>query len=145
MIYHGLLTARPLSRHATCASIFLRLLKRFGPNQRILTQFYPSVIKGVLSFGISVCFGGVSFSDIDHLEGIVRRTSCIVGGVLLSIASLHSIRLRSRARKIIDDPTHSANCLFELLPSGRRLELSKLELSRFSYSCFHDAVFSVQL
>ena len=41
---------------------FLRQLKRFGLNQRILTQFYRSVIDS-LSFGISVRFAGASSSD----------------------------------------------------------------------------------
>ena len=73
----------------------LRQLERFGLNQRILTQFYRSVIETVLSFRISVWFGGTSSSDIDQLECIVRQACCIVADILPSIASLYSTVLRS--------------------------------------------------
>ena len=108
---------------------FWRQLKRFGLNERRLTQFYRSVIESVLSFGISVWFAGASSSDVDQLECIVRQVSGIVGGLLPSIASLYSTRLRSRARKITGYPTHPASCLCEpLSPSADVLQPSKLEL-----------------
>ena len=73
--------------------------------------------------------GGASSSDVDQLEHIVRQASCIFGGVLSSMASLYSTEgLRSRARKIVGDPMHPANCLFEPSLPADVLELSKLEL-----------------
>ena len=119
----------------------LRQLKKFGLNQRIFTQFYRSAMESVLSFGISVWFWALRpLNDVNQLERIVRQASCIVGGVLPSVASLYSTRLRRRARNIIGDPTHPANCLFQPLPSGRRFRAIKTRTSRFRYSFFPEAV-----
>ena len=77
------------------------------------------VVPGGCDWGISVRFAGASASDqLEH--NLVRQASCIVGGVFSSVASLYSTRLRSRARKIIGNPTHPAYCLFEPLPSFRQ-------------------------
>ena len=76
MICHGLLTPLPLSRDATCASLFLRQLERFDLNQRVLIQFYRSVIESVLSFGISAWFWGRFVQYTDQLERIVRHAPC---------------------------------------------------------------------
>ena len=144
MICHGLLAAHPLSRDAMYTHLYcLRQLKRFGLNQRILTQFYHAVIESALSFGISVWFGDASFCDIDQLERVVRQASCIVSGVLPSITSLYSTRLRSGAHKIIGDPMHPANCLFKPVPSSRCFRAIKTRTSQFRYNFFPEAILSV--
>ena len=146
MLCHGLLlNCSSIVKRCHMRLHFLRQLKRFGLNQRILTQFYRSVIESILRFGISVWFADLSSSDMDQLECIVREASCIVGGLLPSIASLCSARLRSRARKIIGDPTHPAICLFEPLPSGRRFRAINTRTSRLDTAFSPGAVLSVWL
>ena len=78
-------------------------------------------MSSVLSFGISVWFGGALSSDLDQLEHIVTQASCIVGGVLSSIASLYSTRLCSRAHKLIGDPRHPANNERAMLAAALRM------------------------
>ena len=125
----GFFVSNDLSCAVNCSSTvkrchmrlhFLRQLKKFGLNQMLLTQFYRSVTENVVSLGISVWFAGTSSSDINQLERIVRQASCIVGGVLPSIASLYSTRLRSRARKIIGDPCNAPSQLSVRPPPFRQ-------------------------
>ena len=88
---------------------FLRQLKKFGFNQSILLHFYRSVIESIICFGITVWFKGTTSGEKAQLEQIVRHASRVVGEELSSAAHLYSVRLRSRARKIIADPSHPAN------------------------------------
>ena len=123
---------------------FLRQLRKFGFSQTILVQFYHSVIESILCFGLTVWFGGTASGDRVRLERIVRQASRIVGRDLPSVASLYGIRLRRRACNIIGDPSHPANHLFELLPSGRRYRAIKARTSRFRSIFFPEAILAMR-
>lgn len=145
----GTIISSDLSWAVNCTSIvkrchtrlhFLRQLRYFGLNQTILLQFYRSVIESILCSGVTVWFGGTTSSEKHELERIVRHASRIVGRELPSVASLYCTRLRRRASKIISDPSHPANHLFELLPSGRRYRAIRTRTSRFRLSFFPEAI-----
>ncbi len=123
---------------------FLRQLKKLGLCQTILAQFYHSVIESILCFGLTVWFGGTAKGDKVRLERIVRQASRIVGFDLPPIASLYDTRLRRRATNIISDPSHPANHLFELLPSGRRYRAIGAKTCRFRFSFFPEAILAMQ-
>ena len=69
-------------------------------------QFYRSVMESIVCFGITVYFAGMTSGEKSELEYLVRHASRRVGRDLPSVASLYSIRLRKRSRKIIDDSSH---------------------------------------
>ena len=121
---------------------FLRQLKKFRLNQRILEQFYRATVESILCFSVTVWFSGVTARDKDQLERLVRQASRIVGCELPPIAPLYNSRLIKRARGIVSDPSHPANHLFVLLPSGRRFRALKCRTSRFRNSFFPEAVLS---
>ena len=148
----GIVISSDLSWANHCSSIvkrchvrlhFLKQLKYFGLNQTIIRQFYRSAIESIVCFGITICFGGMTSGEKSELERLVRHASRLVGCDLPSVASLYSIRLRKRARKIIDDPSHPANHLFNLLPSGRRYRAIKARTSRFRFSFFPEAILAM--
>ena len=122
---------------------FLRQLKKFGFNQSILLHFYRSVIESIICFGITVWFKGTTSGEKAQLEQIVRHASRIVGDEVSSVAHLYNVRLCSRARKIIADPSHPANYLFELLPSGRRYKAIKARTRHFRNSFFPEAILAL--
>ena len=100
-------------------------------------------MESIVCFGITIYFGGMTSGEKSELERLVGHGSRIVGRDLPSVASLYDIRLRKRARKIFDDPSHPANHLFDLLPSGRRYRAIKARTSRFRLSFFPEAILAL--
>ena len=98
---------------------FLRQLRKFGMKKVILIHFYRAVIESILTFSIIVWFGNTSAKQITKLNRIVKTASKIVGCELPSLESLYETRTKKRAHRIIEDATHPANDLFEMLPSGK--------------------------
>ena len=117
--------------------------RSLGLIMSILLHYYCSVIESIICFGITVWFKGTTSGEKTQLEQIVRHASRIVGDELSSVARLYNVRLRSRARKIIADPSHPTNYLFELLPSGRRYKAIKARTHRFRNSFFPEAILAL--
>ena len=99
---------------------FLRQLKKFKVSHFILTQFYRAAIESILTFSITVWYSSACQKDEDQLERIVRTASKIIGSDMEPIASIHSLRSDGKVMAIVQDTSHSANHLFQPLPSGRR-------------------------
>eukprot|EP00745_Piridium_sociabile_P021190 TRINITY_DN32588_c0_g1_i7.p1 TRINITY_DN32588_c0_g1~~TRINITY_DN32588_c0_g1_i7.p1 ORF type:complete len:124 (-),score=15.51 TRINITY_DN32588_c0_g1_i7:72-443(-) len=96
----------------------LRRLKKFGVSQKIMIQFYRSIIESVLTFSISTWYGGTSQQEKNDLQRTVTTASKIIGCELPSLDTVYEQRVLHRARSIVKDESHPARHLFELLPSG---------------------------
>ena len=105
-----------------------------------MLRFYRAVVESILTSSITVWFGNAAQHDRDLLQGVVDTASRIVGCQLPSLEALYSRRMIGRARKIVHDPDHPANHLFEPLPSGRRFRSIRARTSRFRDSFFPTAV-----
>ena len=121
---------------------FLRQLKKFHLPQKIMAQFYRAVIESILCFSITVWYGNTTAKEKHQLEHIVKTASKISGCEFPSVASLHNARSLKKAKKIINDSSHPANHLFELLPSRKRFRAIKARTSRFRCSFFPEVVLS---
>lgn len=119
---------------------FLRQLRKFGMSTEILAQFYRAVIEGILCFSITVWYGNATSKERKQLERIVITASKIADCDFPSVASVFETRRSRKTKKIIRDPSHPANHLFELLPSGRRFRALKARTARFRSSFYPDAV-----
>ena len=69
---------------------FLRQLKKFGMNQKILLQFYRAAVESVLTFAITVWYGSATKEDKGRLESVVKTASEIIGRQLPSVESVYS-------------------------------------------------------
>ncbi|KAK7916246.1 hypothetical protein WMY93_012007 [Mugilogobius chulae] len=98
---------------------FLMKLRKFGMNTSILTNFYRAK---------------------KALQRVVRAGEDITGSSLPSIQDIYRSRSLRKAHSIIKDPTHPAQGLFCLLPSGRRYRSLPARTKRFKDSCFPQAV-----
>ncbi len=98
----------------------LRQLRKFRVSPTILKTFYAGTIESVLTQCISVWYGNSSSQDCKALQRVVRLAERISGSALPSLQDIYLKRCRSRAVKIIKDSNHPGNCLFTLLPSGKR-------------------------
>ncbi len=70
----------------------------------------------------TVWFGSATKSDIKRLQQTVRTAERNICAPLPNIQDFYISRVRKRAKKITLDPTHPAQSLFELLPSGQRYQ-----------------------
>ena len=119
---------------------FLRELKKFNLSKSILTSFYRCVIESVLTFSIIVLFSSITAEDEYKLNRIVRTASKIIDTQLPSLEELYKLRLRNRSNKIINDPSHPAHNIFQLLPSGRRYRSILAKTERYKNSLFPSAI-----
>ncbi len=117
---------------------FLRQLRKFNLQQELLKQFYSAIIKSILCTSITVWFSSATKSDLRRLRRVVRAAA--VGTPLTTLQELHSSRVSKRAGKITLDPSHPANSLFELLPSGRRYRVLCTRTTRHRNSFFPQAI-----
>ncbi len=69
---------------------------------------------------LSVWYGNGSNQDCKALKRVVLLAERISGSALPSLQDIYLKCCKSRAVKIIKDSNHPGNCLFVLLPSGKR-------------------------
>ena len=129
-----------LVRRAQQRLYFLRQLRKFGLRREILRQFYRSTVESILTFSISVWFGGTDQAQRKMLDRVVSHASRTVGEELTPLATIYEARMTTRAKKIVSDPAHPAHHLFQRLPSGRRYRLIKAGTARLRRSFFPSAV-----
>lgn len=68
---------------------------------------------------------------------IVRNSAQdIIRTQLLSLSDIYGTRYQCCAVKIIEDYSHPENCLFALLPSGRRCRSSRASIPRLANSFY---------
>ena len=119
---------------------FLRQLRKFGMKKDILLRFYRSVIESILTFSIIIWFDSITVTQRKKLNTIVRTANRITGCDLPSLESLYLTRTQNRAKKIVDDVSHPASHIFQMLPSGRRYRSVKAGTTRTRNSFFPRAV-----
>ncbi len=117
-----------------------RQLRKFRVSPTILKTFYSGTIESVLTQCISVWYGNSSSQDCKALQRVVRLAERISGSALPSLQDIYLKRCRSRAVKIIKDSNHPSNCLFTLLPSGKRFRSLMAKTERLMRSFFPQAI-----
>ncbi len=118
----------------------LRQLRKFRVSPSILKTFYAGTIESVLTQCISVWYGNSSSQDCKALQRVVRLAERISGSALPSLQDIYIKRCRSRAVKITKDSNHPGNCLFTLLPSGKRFRCLMAKTERLRRSFFPQAI-----
>ncbi len=111
---------KSISKKAQQRLHFLRRLKRASLPPPILTTFYRGTIESVLTSCITVWYGNSCAADRKTLQRTVNTAAKIIGAPLPSILDIFLTRCSSKAKSIMEDPTHPSHSLFQLLPSGRR-------------------------
>ncbi len=118
----------------------LRQLRKFRVSPTILKTFYSGAIESVLTQCISVWFSNATNQDCKALQRVVRLAERISGSALPSLQDIYLKRCRSRAVKITKDSNHPGNCLFTLLPSGKRFRSLMAKTERLRRSFFPQAI-----
>ncbi len=131
---------KSISKKAQQRLHFLRRLKRASLPPPILTTFYRGTIESVLTSCITVWYGNCCAADRKTLQRTVNTAAKIIGAPLPSILDIFLTRCSSKAKSIVEDPTHPSHSLFQLLPSGRRYRSIRARSARLLNSFFPQAV-----
>ncbi len=131
---------KSISKKAQQRLNFLRRLKRASLPPPILTTFYRGTIESVLTSCITVWYGNCCAADRKTLQRTVNTAAKIIGAPLPSILDIFLTRCSSKAKSIVEDPTHPSHSLFQLLPSGRRYRSIRARSARLLNSFFPQAV-----
>ncbi len=92
---------------------FLRKLKEFNVDNRILVLFYRSLIQSILSFSFISNFGNLSKENVHKLERPRKIAQRIIRKDLPSISSLYDKQVLLKVHKIMHDSSHPLhNCFF---------------------------------
>ncbi len=75
-------------------------------------------------------------ADRKTLQRTVNTAAKIIGAPLPSILDIFLTRCSSKAKSIVEDPTHPSHSLFQLLPSGRRYRSIRARSARLLNSFF---------
>ena len=80
--------------------------------------------------------------DCKKLQRVVRTAEKIIGNgtSLPSLDNIYTTRCKRKAHNIIEDTSHPAHTLFQLLPSNKRYRSIKSRTTRLSNSFFPQAV-----
>ncbi len=119
---------------------FLHQLRKFNLPQELLKQFYSAIFESVLCTSITVWFSSDTKSDLRRLRRVVWTAERIIGTTLPPLQELYFSRVSKRADEITLDPSHSADSLFELLPSDRRYRALSTRTTRHRNSFFPQAI-----
>ncbi len=79
-------------------------------------------------------------ADRKTLQRTVNTAAKIIGAPLPSILDIFLTWCSSKAKSIVEDPTHPSHSLFQLLPSGRRYRSIRARSARLLNSFFPQAV-----
>ncbi len=77
---------------------------------------------------------------VNRVQRTVNTAAKIIGAPLPSILDIFLTRCSSKAKSIVEDPTHPSHSLFQLLPSGRRYRSIRARSARLLNSFFPQAV-----
>ena len=127
--------------HSVCSKVhqrlyFLRRLRAFGVDEKILVLFYRSFIESILRYGITAWFGNLSVQLKSQLSRLTRTAMKITGSTspMIFLQEIFEQTLRRQSVKIIYDTKHVLYNEFQLLPSGRRYRTPPCRLNRYKYS-----------
>lgn len=109
---------------------FLRKLRSFDVDVKILYLFYTCFVQSVLTFGMQCWYGSLSLQNRNKLFKIIHLSSKIVGTILKPLPEIYETKVLSLAHKIISNPDHILHSEYSLLPSGRRYLVPILKTNR---------------
>ncbi|XP_041841970.1 uncharacterized protein LOC121640325 [Melanotaenia boesemani] len=118
----------------------LRRLRDFKLPLRVLKNFYSCTIESILCGSITTWMGNCPKQDLLALKRVVRAAEWTTRTTLPNLQDIYEERCRSRAKRILSQPSHPAHSLFSPLPSGRRFRCLRTKTERLKKSFFPLAV-----
>jgi len=121
----------------------LRKLRSFEVSKKTMLQIYNSLIKSVITFGITVWYGGCGVKEKAKVGKLIKESSKIINCPLEGIDNLHQKQLLNKAFSIINNKNHALYEEFKMLPSGRRYAQARCRTNRYKNTFVPSAIKSV--
>ena len=100
---------------------FLRRLRFFNVNRKIMLLFYTTFIQSVLTSNFLIWYGSLTVQGKNKLNKIVKTASKVCGANLDNLDKLYKKQALRKVNKIIKDASHNLHNEYSFLPSGRRI------------------------
>lgn len=114
---------------------FLRRLRLYGVNQRIMFLFYQAVLESLVRYSLSAWYGNLSAQLKSKLVRLIAVSMKVMGKrEYQPLQSLYDQSVLRPAQRILADPAHVLYSEYNLLPSGRRYRVPRCKLNRFKNS-----------
>ncbi len=114
---------------------FLRRLRVFGVDQKLMFLFYQAVLESIIRFGMSAWYGNLSVHVKSKLNRLVQTAMKVIGRTEnSSLQSIYEESVLRLAQRALSDPAHILNSEYQLLPSGKRYRAPLCKLNRFKHS-----------
>ena len=120
-------------KKASSRLYFVRKLSKLKVDNKLLEIFYTSVVQSVITFSIICWFGNCSVESKDKLSRIINNCSKL-GINISTLEELYNKFTKMRCKVIMEDSDHPLHCLYEMLPSGKRLRSSRCHTARYTKS-----------
>ena len=121
-------------RKASKRLFFLRKLREFGVNKKVLLTFFQSVIQSVVMDGLVFWGGNATSADRGRVDRVVKSAARIIGLPLGGCDNMYEGMVLKFANKIMSDPRHPLHACYQQLPSGRRLRSARCKTKRHQNS-----------
>ena len=109
---------------------FLRKLKQFNVNERILWLFYASVIQSTITHDNVVWYNNARQKDTDKLHRVVKQAGKITK-CKVDLDKVCSEKVVAKAQAIVTDDTHPLHDNYKMLRSGRRWQSIRARTTRY--------------
>ena len=109
---------------------FLRKLKQFKVNEKILWLFYTSVLQSIITHDSVIWFNNAKQKDLVKVHRVIKQS----GKITKHAVDLNEVckdKVIDKARSIITDDTHPLHNQYNMMRSGRRLKSIRARTSRF--------------
>ena len=112
----------------------LQKLRNIHINTKVLNGFYHCFVESVLTFSFICWFGNLSLKNKNILNKIVNVCSKTVGMKQVNLTELYEWRVKVKAKKIVNESSHTLAKYYAVLPSGKRFRCPKLKTLRYKNS-----------
>ena len=109
---------------------FLRKLKLFHVNERILYLFYLSVIQSTITHNIVVWYNNAKQKDTEKLHKIAKQASKIIK-CDVDLDKVCTEKVVAKAQAIVADDSHPLSDNYKRLRSGRRWQSIRAKTTRY--------------
>ena len=120
---------------------FLRKLKFFNVNTKVLKLFYQSTIRSVVTFSSIAWFNSLTVKIRKKFERIVKQARRTIGVEIENLQCLVESNITDKFYSIVSDETHPLNSVTIQTRSGRLSQLN-LKTSRFQNSFLPKAIYN---
>ena len=120
---------------------FLRRLRSYGVDKKIMLIFYQAVLESIVRYGMSAWYGNLNATLKAKLTSLTRTANKVIGRLdSQSLQALYEQSVLRLSQGILSDPSHILYPEFELLPHGRRYRAPIWRYVRYRDSFVPNAV-----